>query len=89
MSMVPSVGTLAFDFVSAAVPPADAVPISDDQLMEFLANSVGVGVDPSTGVLVPEHDDEKADLMVRVEVCGFGNGLWPWMRPWACWSRSM
>ncbi|KAG1666022.1 hypothetical protein FOA52_010932 [Chlamydomonas sp. UWO 241] len=70
-SMVPMQGVLSFDFVSGAVPPEDAAPISDEQLMEFLVNGVGIAVDPLTGVLVPETDHEKADMqiaMLRQEV---------------------
>jgi hypothetical protein len=62
---VPNTGVLSFDYVSATVPPPDAVPINDDQLLEFLHHRLGIGLDSATGALIPETDHTKGDVQVR------------------------
>lgn len=63
-SLVPATGVLCFDYVSGTSPPLDALPISERQLLEFLQGTIGIAVDPETGLLVPEPDHDKADLQV-------------------------
>ncbi|GAX76994.1 hypothetical protein CEUSTIGMA_g4441.t1 [Chlamydomonas eustigma] len=65
-TLVPNTGVLSFDYVSATVPPNDAVPISDDQLLEFLHRGLGIGFDSATGALVPEADNTKGDVQIAL-----------------------
>ncbi|EFJ39459.1 hypothetical protein VOLCADRAFT_108627 [Volvox carteri f. nagariensis] len=61
--IVPTFGTLSFDFVSGVLAPESAQPISNDLLNEVITTDLGIALD-AWGRPVPERDFEVASHQV-------------------------
>lgn len=44
--------------------PSGSMPISNEQLFEFLVHVIGLDIDPGLGGIRPTQDMERADLQV-------------------------
>ncbi|GLI68625.1 hypothetical protein VaNZ11_013103, partial [Volvox africanus] len=61
--LVPTLGTLSFDYVSGVLAPEDSITISNDLLHDVITCDLGISLDAS-GRPLPEHDFDVASHQV-------------------------
>ncbi|KAF5838018.1 hypothetical protein DUNSADRAFT_3505 [Dunaliella salina] len=73
--VIPTRGTVSFDYVSTTRPPPEALPIGDEELLDFLHVEIGLTLN-NTGGIVPEEDYSTADMQLAVLRQEAGHRFW-------------
>mmetsp|Transcript_24719 Transcript_24719/g.67372 ORF Transcript_24719/g.67372 Transcript_24719/m.67372 type:complete len:971 (-) Transcript_24719:3284-6196(-) len=73
--VIPTRGTVSLDYVSTTRPPAEALPIGDEELIDFLHQEIGLTLD-NTGNVVPEEDYSTADMQLALLRQEAGHRFW-------------